>query len=110
MRTFVGVMCAALVLVGCSVPEEEPVDPSKLDQAGRFACEDFGTGYESAQTGQARVELANTVNEWAPKSQTTGLAEAGKALGNAADLTPGAWQLAADSFAQICLDASGVEQ
>jgi hypothetical protein len=105
MKTGIAVVVAGLVLAGCSLPEEEPVDPSRLDDAGRFACEDMASEFDSAQTGQARVELANTINEWAPKSKTTGLAEAGQALGAAADGSLGAWQLAADSFAQLCLDA-----
>lgn len=81
------------------------MDPSTLDKPGRFACDDFAADINSAQTGQARVELANMVNEWAPKSQTTGLAKAAQALGAAADSSPTAWQLAADTFAQRCLDA-----
>lgn len=105
MRTCVAAIGVLLVLAGCGAPEAEQVDPSQLDKPGKFACDDFAEGYQSAQTGQARVELANTVNEWAPKSQTTGLSEAGQALGAASDASASAWQLAADSFAQRCFDA-----
>lgn len=80
-------------------------DPSKLDDEGKFACDDFANGYKSAVTRDARVKLANKVAKWAPKSRTDRIADMSEALGRGADGSPGAWKLAADAFAQACLDA-----
>lgn len=92
-------------LAGCGGgAEAEPADPSKLDKAGRFACEDFAKGYKAAVTSSARVELANTVAEWGTRSNTNRIADMSRALGNAADGSAGAWKLAADAFAQACID------
>lgn len=77
----------------------------KLDSPGRFACDDFANGYSSAQTKQARVDLANKVNQWAPKSKSGRIAEMGPMLGRGADSSLATWQIAADAFAQACFDA-----
>lgn len=103
-----GLVAGALVfaLAGCGGgAEAEPADPSKLDEAGRFACEDFAKDYRSAVTRQARVDLAGKVAEWGTRSRTNRIADMSRALGNAADGSEGAWKLAADAFAQACLDA-----
>ena len=98
------IACAvALSLSGCGTGEET-TDPTKLDSAGKFACEDFANGYKSAVTQQARVELANKVAKWAPSSHTNRIADMSEALGRAADGSPEAWRIAADAFAQACLD------
>ncbi|MEV4672180.1 hypothetical protein AB0K34_11060 [Actinomadura sp. NPDC049382] len=99
----VALVCA-LALAGCG-GEAEATDPAKLDDAGNLACQDFAEGYPSAVTQDARVALANKVAKWAPKSQTNRIADMSQALGRAADGSPGAWKIAADAFAQACLDA-----
>ncbi|TLQ45768.1 hypothetical protein [Streptomyces marianii] len=98
------ILLAAAVLTGCST-EPEQTDPTKLDNAAKLACTDFATDYKAAQTQQARVDLANKVNEWAQDSQTNGIADNATALARGADGGPGAWQLGADAFAKACLDA-----
>lgn len=92
-----------VALAGCG-GEAESSDPTRLDKAGKFACQDFADGYRSAVTRDARVELANKVAKWAPKSQTNRIADMSEALGRAADGSPGAWKVAADGFAQACID------
>jgi hypothetical protein len=82
-----------------------PADPGKLDKAGNFACTDFAKGYKSAQTRQARVDLADKVNEWASKSRTDRIADTAAGLGRTAEGSATAWKLAADTFASVCLDA-----
>lgn len=84
-------------------PISAPAGP-ELDQAGQFACEDFASGYPVA-TVSARMELARTVNEWAPQSDTLGIDSGAAALARTASASDSAWQLAADVFAQSCLDA-----
>ncbi|MFL1904774.1 hypothetical protein ACJWDR_37575 [Streptomyces tauricus] len=106
---------AALALTACQPTEDtgsstKPTkaskpDPKKLDDAGKLACDDFATDYQSAQTEQARLNLADKVNKWAPKSGTDKIADTAKVLANAADGSDGSWQIAADSFATACLDA-----
>lgn len=83
----------------------KPADKSKLDTEGNLACDDFAGDYESAQTQQARINLADKVNKWAPKSGTDRIAYSAKVLANGAEGSDGAWQIAADTFAQACLDA-----
>lgn len=83
----------------------QKADPSKLDDAGEFACDDFAKDYKAATTTDARLDLAHKVNKWAPKSQTNRIADTGKILSNGAGGSDGSWQLAADTFAQACLDA-----
>jgi hypothetical protein len=105
-RHLAAVAFAALALTACgSRSAEEPADPTKLDNAGSLACEDFAKGYKAAQTTDARVDLANKVNEWAQSSETNGIAEGATILARGSDGGASAWQLAADTFAQSCLDA-----
>lgn len=102
------VMAAGLLLGGAACgggSSEGTADPSKLDDAGKFACDDFANGYKSAVTRDARVELANKVAKWAPKSGTDRIAPMSEALGRGADGSAGAWKTAADAFAQACVDA-----
>ena len=96
-------LVAGLLLAGCG-GGSEPSDPSRLDDAGKFACEDFANGYGAATTRQARVELAGKVAKWASKSGTDRVADMSAALGRAADGSAGAWKIAADGFAQACID------
>lgn len=97
---------ALIALAGCGGgSDKQPADPSKLDDAANFACTDFAKGYKSAQTKQARIDLANKVNEWAATSKTERIADLGAALGRGADGSPEAWQLAADAFAARCMEA-----
>ncbi|MFJ5638663.1 hypothetical protein [Streptomyces sp. NPDC093223] len=84
---------------------EKKTDPSKLDDAGKLACDDFAHGYQSAATQSDRVDLAHKVNKWAPSSHTDRIADTGHVLANGATGSSGAWKLAADTFAQACLDA-----
>lgn len=86
-------------------PKAKAKPSTKVDNAGQFACDDFAGGYKSAQTRQARVELANKVNEWAPKSKSGRIADMGALLGRGADASAGAWTIGADAFAQACFDA-----
>lgn len=90
-------------LLGCGSDPQPPVDPSKLDNAGKIACDDFAQGYRAAATPDTRAALARAVNEWAAKSTTGGLAERGAALARSAGKD--SWQASADAFAQVCLDA-----
>ncbi|MCX4827173.1 hypothetical protein OG746_26735 [Streptomyces sp. NBC_01016] len=83
----------------------EKANPNKLDDAGKFACDDFAKDYQSADTTQARLDLAHKVNKWAPKSYTKNIADNGKVLARGAGGSDGSWQIAADTFAQSCLDA-----
>lgn len=86
-------------------PSAKTTTSSTLDDAGRWACTDFAEDYPSAQTQQARLNLADKVNEWAPHSDTPGIADNAVLLARTADKSDGAWQIAADAFAQSCLDA-----
>lgn len=86
-------------------PKIEVDAKSGVDQPGQWACDDFASGYRSAQTRSARVELANEVNEWAPKSKSGRIADMGVILGRGADGSASAWQIGADAFAQACFDA-----
>ncbi|MEV1006115.1 hypothetical protein [Streptomyces sp. NPDC049881] len=99
---------AALILAAlaaCSTEDDGTVNG--MEQEAYFACEDFIGGYESAQTRQARLDLADTVNEWAPDSGIAPIRDTAVTLARVADGTGNEedWQLAADSFAQACLDA-----
>ncbi|WP_329343798.1 hypothetical protein OG866_44340 [Streptomyces sp. NBC_00663] len=97
---------AALALTACgSRSHAERADPTKLDDAASLACDDFANGYKAAQTTDARVDLANKVNEWAQSSKTNGIAEGATILARGSDGGETAWQLAADTFAQSCLYA-----
>ncbi|MFJ9128929.1 hypothetical protein ACIRJS_32990 [Streptomyces sp. NPDC102340] len=108
-------VAAALTLTACSSADNgdakpkasatEKADPNKLDDAGKFACDDFAKDYQSADTTQARLDLAHKVNKWAPKSYTKNIADNGKVLARGAGGSDGSWQTAADTFAQSCLDA-----
>ncbi|MGY0023741.1 hypothetical protein ACVHNB_32830 [Streptomyces sp. YJ-C3] len=112
-------MIAFIGLAGVMVPDgsDEPeaksntsaapakADPDKLDDAGKFACDDFAKDYKAAVTTPDRLDLAHKVNKWAPKSQTRNIADNGKVLARGAGGSDGAWQIAADAFAQSCLDA-----
>lgn len=99
----------AALAIACSSGDDEDAqvsaDPSKLDDAGRFACQDFADGYAAAQTAQARVDLTNKVTKWSARSATLGIREGGEALGRTAESPDQAWKLAADTFAQACIDA-----
>lgn len=79
--------------------------PSNLDDAGKLACDDFAHGYKAADTKTERLDLAHKVNKWAPSSKTDRIADTGHVLANGAAGSDSAWQLAADTFAQACLDA-----
>ncbi|OPG11031.1 hypothetical protein B1R27_00610 [Streptomyces sp. GKU 895] len=97
---------AALALTACgSRSDDERADPTKLDDAASLACDDFATGYQAARTTDARVDLANKVNKWAQSSKTNGIAEGATILARGSDGGASAWQLAAHTFAQSCLDA-----
>ncbi|WP_405724470.1 hypothetical protein OG885_00870 [Streptomyces sp. NBC_00028] len=97
---------AALALTACrSRSDEERADPSKLDDAASLACDDFANSYKAAHTTDARVDLANKVNEWAQSSKTKGIAEGATILTRGSDGGENAWQLATYTFAQSCLDA-----
>lgn len=98
---------AALGLTACSGSgsSDKPADPKKLDDAASLACDDFARGYKGAQTQQARVDLADTVNKWAQESGTTGIADNATVLARGSEGSAGSWQIGADAFAQTCLDA-----
>lgn len=96
---------AALALTACTSSSHEPTDPTKLDDAAKLACDGFAHGYKAAQTQQARIDLAEKVNEWAQQSNTNGIADNATVLARGAEGSPGAWQIGADTFAQTCLDA-----
>jgi ABC-type oligopeptide transport system substrate-binding subunit len=105
-HTAAAVAITALALAACSSNDSsKPADPTKLDDAASFACDDFATGYKGAQTQQARVDLANKVNEWAQKSATNGIADKATVLARGSEGSASAWQIGADAFAQSCLDA-----
>lgn len=99
------VIAALITLTSCSSSSEEPVDPTKLDDSAKLACDDFATGYKAAQTSTARVDLANKVNKWAQSSATVGIATNATALARGSEGSPEAWKLGADAFAKACLDA-----
>lgn len=86
-------------------PTASAADHSNLDQAASFACEDFARGYKAAQTRQARIDLADKVNQWAQQSATDRIADNATALARGSEGTAQAWQYGADAFAQACLDA-----
>lgn len=105
-RHIAAVALAALVLTACGTRSAaDRADPTKLDNAGSLACEDFAQGYSAAQTTDARVDLANRVNNSAQESATNGIAEGATILARGSEGDTSAWQLAADTFAQSCLDA-----
>ncbi|MDX3019874.1 hypothetical protein [Streptomyces acidiscabies] len=110
-RHLAAVALAALALTACSSSSDttgdkpKAVDTTKLDDAGKLACGDFAKDYKAAVTKQARLDLANKVNKWAPTSKTDRIADSSKVLANGANGTDGSWKLAADTFAQACLDA-----
>jgi hypothetical protein len=122
IRHTIAIAAAALALAACTPTEDagssksdpkpkasastaKKTDPKKLDDAGEFACDDFARDYQSAQTSSARIDLANKVNKWAPKSGTDRIADSAIVLARAAEGSASAWQLGADTFAQACLDA-----
>lgn len=120
IRHTVAIAAAALALAACTPTEDngsssdpkpkasatKSVDPSKLDDAGQQACDDFARGYnEGADTRTERLDLAHKVNKNAPASKTNRIADTGHVLANGANGSNGSWQLAADTFAQACLDA-----
>ncbi|MFB7866987.1 hypothetical protein [Streptomyces sp. NPDC056069] len=104
LTTAIATSILALTLAACG-SNDEPADPTKLDDAGSLACDDFATGYKAAQTRQARIDLANKVNKWAQTSATHGIADNATALANSSAGSAGAWQIGADAFAKACLDA-----
>ncbi|MFG2172745.1 hypothetical protein ACGFMO_15410 [Streptomyces niveus] len=106
----VGITTALFIaLTGCFSGGDEagptPADPTKLDDAAELACDDFAKGYDSAQTEQARVDLAGKVNKWAQDSVTNLIAENATAMARGSEAGPDAWKMGADAFAQACLDA-----
>ena len=105
-HTIAATAIAALGLTACSSSDsDKPADPKKLDDAASLACEDFASGYKAAQTSSARVDLANKVNKWAQSSKTNGIADNATVLARGSEGSASAWQIAADTFAQSCLDA-----
>lgn len=118
IRHTIAIAAVALALTACTPTEDtgssstEPkasatksVDPSKLDDAGQEACDDFARDYPDADTRDERLDLAHAVNTSAKSSKTNRIADTGKILSNGAAGSDGSWQLAADTFAQACLDA-----
>lgn len=104
------VLLASLIVVIIVVAagggdDQTPADPTKLDQAGQLACDDFARGVLAAQTRQARIDLANKVNKWAARSDTNRIADMGASLGRGADGSEQAWDIASDAFATACMDA-----
>lgn len=79
--------------------------PNRLDDAGQLACTDFAKGYDTAGTRTERLDLAHNVNKWARSSTTEDIAANGHVLARGAAGSDGSWQIAADTFAQSCLDA-----
>lgn len=108
-HTIAAAAIAALALTACSSSgsdaKPKATDTTKLDDAGQLACDDFAKDYKAATTKTARLDLANKVNKWAPTSKTDRIAASGKVLANGANGSASAWQIAADTFAQACLDA-----
>lgn len=114
---------AALALTACTAADTTAADkptktasspahktakktpPDKLDEPGQFACDDFAKDYKAATSQTARLDLAHKVNKWAPSSKTDRIADMGHVLANGAAGSDSSWQIAADSFAQACLDA-----
>lgn len=119
IRHTIAIAAVALALAACTPTEDagnsksdpnptssKPADPKKLDDAGQQACDDFARGYkDGADTRTERLDLAHKVNENAPSSKTNRIADTGHVLANGAAGSAGSWQLAADTFAQACLDA-----
>jgi len=121
IRHTIAIAAAALTLAACTPTEDngssssdpkpkasasKSADPSKLDDAGQRACDDFARGYnDGANTKTERLDLAHKVNKSAPGSKTNRIADTGHILANGAAGSASAWQLAADTFAQACLDA-----
>lgn len=118
IRHTIAIAAAALTLAACTPTEDngnsgsdpkpatKSADPSKLDDAGQQACDDFAHGYnDGADTRSERLDLAHKVNKSAPSSKTNRIADSGHILANGANGSDGSWQLAADTFAQACLDA-----
>lgn len=119
IRHTIAIAAAALALAACTPTEDngssdpkpkasatKPADPSKLDDAGQQACDDFARGYkDGANTRAERLDLAHKVNTSARGSKTDRIADTGHVLANGAAGSASAWQLGADTFAQACLDA-----
>ncbi len=93
------------VIIAIAAGGGDKADPSKLDDAGRWACDDFAKGYPTAKTPALRTELARTVNKNAASSKTNMIADLGTDLSHAATGSDGAWKIAADGFAARCMDA-----
>jgi len=119
IRHTIAIAATALALAACTPTEDtgsgsndpkpassKPADPSKLDDAGQQACDDFARGYkDGADTKTERLDLAHKVNRSAPSSKTNKIADTGHVLTNGAAGNANTWQLAADTFAEACLDA-----
>lgn len=120
IRHTIAIAATALALAACTPTEDtgsssdpkpkasasKKADPKKLDDAGQQACDDFARGYnDGANTRDERLDLAHKVNKNAPASKTNRIADSGHILANGATGSASAWQLAADTFAQACLDA-----
>ncbi|MFI9830918.1 hypothetical protein ACIHIX_24915 [Streptomyces sp. NPDC051913] len=96
---------AALALTACgSRSDGVRANSNKLDDAALRACDVFANSYKAAQTTDARVDLADKVNEWAQSSKTNGIAEGATILARGSDGGENAWELAAYTFSQSCLD------
>lgn len=76
-----------------------------IDTAARWACDEFGDRYRSATTADAREELVNGVDRWAPMSETVGISDGARALEEAAEGSADAWKNAVSAFAKACRDA-----
>lgn len=102
--TAAALLAATLTACGSS-DDPEPADPTKLDNAGQLACDDFAKGFDSAETEQARIDLADKVNKWAQDSATDRIAKNAAAFARGAQTGPDAWKMGGDAFAAACVDA-----
>lgn len=110
---------AAALLAGCSVPDPDgsgaqianpggsvTATTAGLDRSGENACDDFARYIRDGAPRDKRAEVVETVVALARTSSVSRLGETAQLLENVgATGTDGAWQIAADAFAQACFDA-----
>ncbi|WP_250007932.1 hypothetical protein [Actinoplanes sp. M2I2] len=87
------------------VAESSPAAATGSDASGREACAEFQSGWRRAADTPARLQLADSVDRRARRSDSAAIAESVAALGRSADDGDRAWRAAASDLLRACRQA-----
>ena len=94
-------------LAGCDersaiAADPQPSPASDVDRHGRQACAEFRSGWQRATDTPARLQLADTVERLARRSDSAAINESAAAMGRSADGDDRAWRAAATGLLRTC--------